>query len=122
MLAVRPQIPCLVGQFSVETTRRSWLEPLPIPQGYGDAVAEGVKEVVLTFAVLGADTKALDLVEQMVTRMTFVGGGFVKRRRRIFDAAPVHVAGHRHRPLVLTDGSELGVDRLRRHSPPQGLL
>ena len=29
----------------------------------------------------------------MVTRVTFVGGGFMKRRRRIFDAALMHVAG-----------------------------
>jgi hypothetical protein len=29
--------------------------------GHGDAVAEGVKKVVLTFAVFGADAKALDL-------------------------------------------------------------
>ena len=56
-------------------------------KGDGDAVAEGVEEVVLTLAVFGADAKALDLVEQMVTRMTFVGSGFVKRPRRIFDAA-----------------------------------
>src|ERR1700748_2850986 len=58
----------------------------------------------------------------MVTRMTFVGGGFIKGRRRIFDAALVHISGYRHRPLVLTDGGELRVDRSRRQSPSQGLL
>jgi hypothetical protein len=74
---------------STRTGRPSTCAPRGVvaTPGHDDAVAEGVKKVVLTFAVFGPDAKALDLVEQMVTRMIFVGGGFMKRRCRIFDAA-----------------------------------
>ena len=57
---------------------RSILEPAPISQSEGDAVAEGVEEVVFTIASLSTHTKAFDLVEQVIACMALIDSELVE--------------------------------------------
>jgi hypothetical protein len=53
------------------------LETFAIPESQGDAVTEGVEKVVLTIAPSITNTKAFDLIEQVVSRALLVDDGLV---------------------------------------------
>jgi hypothetical protein len=43
------------------------LKTFAVPESQGNAVTEGIEKVVLAVTALSANTKALDLIEQVVT-------------------------------------------------------
>jgi hypothetical protein len=67
---------------------------LGISERKGDTVAESIKEIVFPLAFFVTDSKAFDLVRQMVSGFPLVDGGLVKCVNGIFDVAPENIAGH----------------------------
>ena len=98
------------------------LEPFPVSEGDDDAIAECVEEVVLAVALLVPDPETFDLVEQVVSRTSFVGRCLVESVFRVLDLAPVDVARYRNCPLDLAHLCKPRINRVREQPTSPRLL
>src|SRR5450432_1925043 len=91
------------------------LEAFAIPESQRDAVAKGIKKVVLAVASSVAYAKALYLIEQMVPCVPFIVGRLVEGAFGVFDQPAMYVTRHRNRPFVLAHRGEFRVNRHGAH-------
>jgi hypothetical protein len=72
----------------------SWrrrLEAFAIPESQSDAVAEGIEKVVLAVTSSVANAKALDLVEQVISRVPLVDNRLLEGSVRVLDQSAMHI-------------------------------
>jgi hypothetical protein len=66
------------------------LEAFAVPQSDCYPIAKRIQKIVFSFAVLVADPKAFDLVDQVIARFTLVDCGLVEGIVGIFDVFTVN--------------------------------
>jgi hypothetical protein len=85
-------------------------------------IAKRVQQIVFSLVVLVADSKAFDLVDQVIARFTFVDCSLVEGVVGVFYLPLVYVARNREGSLVLTHGDQFRINGGCRPLPADSLL